>query len=216
MICIGSLTTSCCFKNHPKDTYNKSRLLWIYLISSMQENTFMWLDIDLLKHHQNLKFRLITFLTYIAFHCLTTFAWLKAKWSIVWLQFYATRINALVGFAFWGPSKFRVSVPCLSFLSSIRPFFFCMQWIHIRVLILSLNRISRHYSTTAQLLDKVLDTGCIATYKLVENEQLYITPLNNLITWTRWPYHLLVWLYCNDHTWLDVDMICSSRAVTYL
>jgi len=60
-----------------------------------QENTFRWLDIKFLKSQY------LDSLPY----CLTTFASLEAKQSIVQLQFYGTITKSPMRCAFWGSDK---------------------------------------------------------------------------------------------------------------
>ena len=81
------------------------------MIHIKQENTFKWLDIEFFKNHKNSKFRLSASLL----HCLTTFASLDAKKSILQPQFYNTTTNSPVRCAFWGSDECGASALHRSF-----------------------------------------------------------------------------------------------------
>ena len=107
----------CHLENHPKDIlHSKNHLYRIVLVHLTSDDVFktrkhlQMVDIQFLKNHKDSKFRL-TCLT----NCLTTFASLDTKRSIVQPQFYATTTNSPVQCAFWGSDECGASAPHCSF-----------------------------------------------------------------------------------------------------
>ena len=107
-------------KDHPKDILHDNNYLYRILLVALAsnivfttsgvENTFRQLNIYIF-NHKNSKFCLPYSLT----HSLITVARLETKQSSAQPPFYNTRINSLVGCAFWGSDECASYVPCHSF-----------------------------------------------------------------------------------------------------